>query len=329
MARSCIEDYWMNKILRFRVLAAALSAFFGLMATVHASEAVFPMASRIGLVPPAGLAASHRFPGFEDKKTGASVLIFDLAKQAYSDAAKQLSKESLKKQGIIEETRENFPSPNGKGTLVAGHQDGERKARKWILLAALPEATAFVVVEVPDDAKKEYSDAAIRSMLASVTMRDSVPVEEQLSLLPLSFDDLAGMHPVRVIGTAGAILTSGPKDTLEPTKQPLLIVSIGRGGPESTSGRETFARNLLAGIGNLKDVRVTGSEMLRLGGGLQTHQIFAEGKDAKSGTPVKLVQWIRFGSGAFLRVVGAARPEDWHDAFPRFRAVRDGVHPRT
>jgi hypothetical protein len=105
MARSCIEDYWMNKILRFRVLAAALSAFFGLMATVHASEAVFPMASRIGLVPPAGLAASHRFPGFEDKKTGASVLIFDLAKQAYSDAAKQLSKESLKKQGIIEETQ--------------------------------------------------------------------------------------------------------------------------------------------------------------------------------------------------------------------------------
>lgn len=252
-----------------------------------------------------------------------------MAKQSYTEAAKQLSAESLTKQGFIEEKRENFSSASGKGTLVTGRQDGERKLNKWILLKALPEATAFVIVEVPDDAKGAYSDEAIRTMLASVTMRDSVPVKEQLSLLPLSFDDLAGMHPVRVIGRAGAILTSGPKDTLEPTEQPLLIVSIGRGSPEGNSARETFARNLLAGIGNLKDVRVTGAETLRLGGGLKTHQIFAEGKDAKSGAPIKLVQWIRFGSGAFLRVVGAATPKDWPDAFPRFRAVRDGVHPRS
>lgn len=318
----------MNAIFRLRVFVTVFAAFFSLLATAHASEAVFPMASRIGLVPPAGLAASDRFPGFEDKKTGASVLILDMAKQSYSDAAKQLSTESLKKQGIVEEKRESFPSAGGKGTLVAGRQDGERKVYKWILLAALPESTAFVIVEVPDDAKDTYSDAAIRSMLASVTIRENVPVKEQLSLLPLSFDDLAGMHPVRVIGRAGAILTSGPKDALEPAEQPLLIVSIGRGGPESESGRETFARNLLAGIGNLKDIRVTGSETLRLSGGMKTHQIFAEGKDAKDGTPIKIVQWIRFGSGAYLRVVGAARPEDWSDAFPRFRAVRDGVHPR-
>lgn len=318
----------MNGVFRLRVLAAAFGVVFALLATAHAAEAVFPMASRIGLAPAAGLSASDRFPGFLDKKTGASVLILDMAAQSYSDAAKQLSKESLKKQGIIEETRESFPSAGGEGTLVAGHQDGKRKARKWILLAALPKATAFIIVEVPDDAKDEYSDAAIRSMLASVTMRQSVPIEEQFSLLPLRFDDLAGMRPVRVVGATGAILTSGPKDVLEPTEQPLLIVSIGRGGPESASGRETFARNMLAGIGNLKDVRVTGSETLRLGGSLKTHQLFAEGKDAKSGMPIKVVQWIRFGSGAFLRVVGAARVEDWSDAFPRFRAVRDGVHPR-
>lgn len=318
----------MNGVFRLRGLATALVVLFGLLATGHASDAVFPTASRIGLVPLAGLAASDRFPGFEDKKTGASVLILDMAAQSHSDAAKQLTKESLQKQGIVEEVRENFPAAGGDGTLVAGRQDGERKARKWILLAALPQATAFVIVEVPDSAKDEYTDAAIRSMLASISMRETVPIEEQLSLLPLRFDDLAGMRPVRVVGTTGAILTSGPKDALEPSEQPLLIVSIGRGGPESALGHETFARNMLAGIGNLKDVRITGSETLRLGGSLRTHQLFAEGKDAKSGIPIKVVQWIRFGSGAFLRVVGAARTEDWSEAFPRFRAVRDGVHPR-
>lgn len=318
----------MNRVFRLHVLAAAVGAVFGLLSVAHAAETVFPTASRIGLVPSAGLAASERFPGFEDIKTGASVLILDMAAQSYSDAVKQLSKESLKKQGIIEETRESFPAPDGKGMLVAGHQDGERKARKWILLATLPNTTAFIIVEVPEPAKETYSDAAIRSMLASVAMRESVPVEEQLSLLPLRFDDLSGMRPVRVVGTTGALLTGGPKDTVEPTEQPLLIVSIGRGGPEDASARHTFARNMFTGVGNLKDVRITGSELLRLGGGLQTHQLFAEGKDATSGTPIKVVQWIRFGSGAFLRVVGVARAEDWPDAFPRFRAVRDGVHPR-
>lgn len=318
----------MNGIFRWRVLVAAFGLFlFGFLIPSHAADAVFPMASRIGLVPAAGLTASNRFPGFEDKNSGASVIILDMAKQSYADAVKQLSAESLKKQGITAEKREDFPTAGGKGTLVTGRQEG--KQNKWILLAALQNTTAFVIVEVPDNAKDAYSDAAIHTMLASVTMRDSVPVKEQLSLLPLSFDDLAGMHPVRVIGRAGAILTRGPKDALEPTEQPLLIVSIGRGGPETNRGRDTFARNLLAGIGNLKDIRVTGAETLRLGGGLKTHQIFAEGKDAKSGTPIKVVQWVRFGSGAFLRVVGAAKPEDWHDAFPRFRAVRDGVHPRS
>ena len=319
----------MNAFFRLRVLATAIGVFFSLLVTVHAADAVFPMASRIGLVPSAEFAASDRFPGFEDKKTGASIILLDMAKQSYADAAKQLGRESLKKQGITEVRREDFSSASGKGTLVVGSQEGERKAHKWILLKALADATAFVIVEVPDDAKDAYADSMIRSMLASLTMRDSIPVKEQLSLLPLSFDELAGMHPVRVIGRAGAILTHGPKDALEPTEQPLLIVSIGRGGPESSRGRETFARNLLAGIGNLKNVRVTGSETLRLGGGLKTHQLFAEGEDAKSGTPIKVVQWVRFGSGAFLRVVGAAKPADWSDAFPRFRAVRDGVHPRS
>jgi hypothetical protein len=313
---------------RLRLAAVAL---LGMLAApiAQGADTVYPTGSRIGLVPPGSLSASDRFPGFEDKTTGASVLILDMAAQAYAEAAKQMSREALKQQGIVEEKRESFPSANGKGTLVSGRQEGERKARKWVLLTSMPDATALVVVEVPDDARDAYSEPAVRAMLASLAVRASVPIDEQLSLLPLRFDELSGMRPVRVVGTTGAILTTGPKDTLEASEQPLLIVSIGRGGPDDARARETFARNLFAGVGNLKDVRITGSEMLRLGGGLQTHQLFAEGKDPKTEAPIKLVQWIRFGSGAFLRVVGIARADEWPDAFPRFRAVRDGVNPRS
>jgi hypothetical protein len=46
------------------------------------------------------------------------------------------------------------------------------------------------------------------------------------------------------------------------------------------------------------------------------------------GEPVTLVQWVRFGTGGFLRIVGVGRAEGWDELFTRFRAVRDGVDMR-
>jgi hypothetical protein len=109
--------------------------------------------------------------------------------------------------------------------------------------------------------------------------------------------------------------------------QPLLIVSVGPGGPEQPSDRANFARQLFAGLNDFKDVRIVGTDVIRLDS-LQTYEIQAEGKDAKSDKPMKLVQWIRFGNGAFIRFVGIARADTWSEAFPKFRAVRDGTKPR-
>ncbi|MFD2182553.1 hypothetical protein [Rhodoplanes azumiensis] len=311
------------------LLGLLAAAVLGLGGPARAAEPVYPPGTKLGLVPTAGLKASDKFPGFEDDDTGASVLMLEVTGQSLADTAKQIARDRLKKQGIVEETRESFPA-GGQGTLVAGRQDAEgKKVRKWILLAPAGEATALVVVQVPEEAAKTYPDATVRTMLASVARRDTVPIDEQMSLLPIRLDELSGMRPVRVIGGAGAVLTEGPKDTFDVAEQPMMLVSVGRGGPEETAARDTFARNLLAGFGGYKDLRVVGAEMLRLGGGSpNTHQVMAEGKDPKTDTPIKLVQWIRFGSGAYLRILGVARDDAWSTAFPRFRAVRDGVNPR-
>ena len=47
-----------------------------------------------------------------------------------------------------------------------------------------------------------------------------------------------------------------------------------------------------------------------------------------SGEPVTLVQWMRFGSSGYLRVVGVAGEKNWDALFPRFRELRDGISPR-
>jgi hypothetical protein len=84
---------------------------------------------------------------------------------------------------------------------------------------------------------------------------------------------------------------------------------------------------VFAGIPNLKDVRITSSEPLRING-QQGHQIMARGKDASTGTEITIVQWLQFGSGAYLHLVGVTRTEGWTEAYARFRQVRDGVETR-
>jgi len=86
-------------------------------------------------------------------------------------------------------------------------------------------------------------------------------------------------------------------------------------------------RDVFAAIPNVRDVRVMTSEPLRILG-QHGHQILAQAKDATGATSLTLVQWLRFGGGGYLQVVGMARVEAWQEAYPRFRAVRDGIEPR-
>ena len=57
------------------------------------------------------------------------------------------------------------------------------------------------------------------------------------------------------------------------------------------------------------------------------HEIRAEGKDP-AGQPVSMVQWLRFGSGGYLRIVGAGPTNEWDQMFSRFRTVRDAIEMR-
>jgi hypothetical protein len=74
-------------------------------------------------------------------------------------------------------------------------------------------------------------------------------------------------------------------------------------------------------------MRIVSNEIIRLGG-VQTYQIMAEAKDTKTDANMKFVQWLRFGAGAYLRMVGISRDDAWLDALSRFRAVRDGLGPK-
>jgi hypothetical protein len=318
--------------MMFRPLFAAAMALVLIApaaAPARAADAVFPLASHIGLVAPATMKPSQTFRGFEDRDAAASILILEIPPQAYAGVEKQLSPEAIKKEGMTEEKRETVTVNGAKGLLLAGTQVSDnKKFRKLLLFASWPEGASLVAFQVPDENKSKYPDEIVRAALLSVTLRPVVPIDEQLRLVPIRFDDLSGLRPFRVLGNSSIFLTEGATDPKEPATQPLFIVSVAPGGPEQASDRANFSRQLFSGLNDFKDVRIVGSDILRLDN-QQTYEIQAEAKDPKSDAPMKLVQWIRFGNGAFIRFVGIARTDAWSQAFPKFRAVRDGTKPRT
>jgi len=316
-------------ILRALTFTAFLTAVLA-TAPSHAAEPTFPTGSLVGFVPPPGFVASKRFPGFENTDNGGSIVLFNLPPQAYADIEKSMTAEAFKAQGITEEKRENLTLPSGKGVLVIGsEQENGQKFRKWMFLGSVPAAIAIAAVRIPGNALKDYPDNVIKTSLLTMTARASVPIEEQISLVPFRLSEMSGLRPVRVLSGAGVFLTDGPKDTPEVSEQPVFVVSIGQGGPEQAEERANFARNMFTGLAEFKDVRIVSGDMLRLGGGsMPTHELQAEAKDAKTDTPMKIVQWVRFGPGAFVRMIGIARADAWSKEYPRFRAVRDGVKPR-
>lgn len=305
------------------VLLAAGLAFVSLPAA--AAEPVFPPGLRIGLTPPGEARVSIHFPGFEDADRKVAITILDLPARAY---ARLEAAAYGKQRGLDDMKRESFPFDNGIGLLVSGHaQVNGVTVYKWLLLAQpfggpVQDLTSLVNVSVPEAARAIYTDAAIRQALTSVTFRPT-PVKEQLGLLPFKLGDMGGFRVMQVLPDGGVILTEGPTDNIN--VQPYMIVSIGRGGPAEPRDRGRFARELLDAA-PLREIRLQLSEPMRINGAAG-HEVRASAKSL-NGDALSLVQWLRFGAGGFMRIVGVSRTDAWDSLFPRFRAVRDGIEAK-
>lgn len=314
----------MPRFVKWLILAWALLA--GLPA--QATEPVFPLGLRIGLVPPPGLVASTMFQGFEDREHRVAMILSELPADAYPAMEHAFTIDALKAKGIEAERREDVPFKDGHGFIVVARQQmGGTTVRKWALIATTSTVAAIITLEIPDAAASAYPDDACRASLASFVVRAKVPPTEQLALLPYELRDQAGFHIVRALADGSALLTDGPNDTITAADQPYMLIAIPPVAAPAPDDREAFARRLLAATPGVKEIRIVRSEPLRIGG-QPGHQMIAEAKDDPSMTPVTMVQWLRFGPGRFLHIFGLARTEAWQGVFMRMRALRDGIEPK-
>jgi hypothetical protein len=187
--------------------------------------------------------------------------------------------------------------------------------------------SGYVAVQVPESASKIYTEDAVRQMFASVETSKEVPVEEQLSTLPFKITELSNFKNVRTLAPGAAVVLADGNETTGFEPAPFMMIGMIGTTPPNPDDRARFAQEAAMRLPGVHEGKLTVAEPIRIGGqqGYETRIDAISGKD---NTKVTIVQWLVFGGPNMLRIVGSAPRDQWTDAFPRFRAVRDGIQPR-
>lgn len=295
-------------------------------APVLAADPTYLPGSRLGLVPLVGLAPAKSFVGFETEDHGVKVLVTELPAAAYREVETTFKTHPEGANGIKPETVET-----GAGLAfytVENAKEGAAPVRRYSMILSGGSFSGFVAVQVPESASKIYTDDAIRKMFATASIRQDVPADEQLSTLPFKVTERSDFKSVRTLPPGGAVMLMDSSESADIEKAPFMVLGVVGSVPEKTDDRARYAEQAARLIPGLRDGRITMSEPIRIESapGFETRVDALSGKD---GTPVTVVQWLRFGSGGrAIRVIGSAPRDQWSDAFSRFRAVRDGIRLR-
>ena len=278
------------------------------------------------MTPLIGLVPAKTFAGFETEDESVKVLVAELPSEAYGEVMNALKANPAVASGVKPESIETAAGTAYYTTETA--KNGTSIVRRYSMILSGGTFSAYVAVQVPENAGKIYSDEAVRQMFASAVIRKEVPVEEKLGLLPFKVSELSDFKNVHTLTPGVAVILADGSETTGLEASPFMVIGLMGTAPAQPEDRGRFAEQAATSIPGVRNGRITMSEPVRIDGmaGYETRIDATSGKD---NTPVTVVQWVRFGGGQnSLRIIGSAPREQWAKAFPRFRAVRDGIQPR-
>lgn len=294
-----------------RALTVALALIFAAPTAALAAEPVYPKGSSIGLVPPPGFSPATTFAGFQDSARNASIVVVEMPVEAYDQIAGKMSAETFKPSGFVAKgDGADWPLDGAKARILRGTQTANGLTfTKWVVLAGTPQSTAMVTAQVPEAERSEIPDAGIEAALRSIVFRAPGSLDDQVAALPFAIGDKVGLRVVRTIAGSGLYLTEGPLDTIKDASQPIVIVASNLGQAPPPESRIAFARNALAGMKLITDIKIA-VQMSEVAGPVEWARIEGTGRDAGTGTPLHVVQVVRFEGPGYVRIVGLSRQSD-------------------
>ena len=310
--------------MRFRVLTV-VALLIASLRPGSAADATFPPGLRIGLTPLVGLARAKSFSGFESDDQRVKVLITELPADAYNEVSNAFKNNPGGAGGI---KPEKIETPAGTAYYTAETaKDGADTVRRYSMIVPGGTFSGYVAVQIPENVVKIYTDDAVRQMFASAMIRKDVPVGEQLGLMPFNLTDLSNFKNVRTLAPGAALVLADSEESKGFEVAPFMVIGLLAITPPQPDDRARFAQQAATTIPGVRDARITMSEPIRIDG-QPAYETRIDATSGKDNTSVTVVQWLRFGGPNMLRIIGSAPRDQWSAAFPRFRAVRDGIQPR-
>jgi len=309
-------DFFMKPIRLLSAVAPFVAAICLAFFPAFAADPIFPPGVRVGMMPLVGLSRAKSFVGFETEDQSVKVLVTELPAEAYGEVMNAFKANPAGSGGIKPESIETsaglayYTAENGR--------DGATAVRRYSMILPGGTFSGYVAVQVPENAAKIYTDDAVRQMFASAVIRKQVPVEEQLGLMPFKISELSDFKNIRTLAPGAAIILADGDEVTGFEPAPFMVIGLIGATPAQPEDRGRFAQQAATTIPGVRDARITMS-------GYETRIDATSGKD---NTAVTVVQWLRFGGSNALRIIGSAPRDEWAKAFPRFRAVRDGIQPR-
>jgi hypothetical protein len=311
--------------LMFAVVLFVIASGPALICPALAADPIFLPGVRVGMTPLVGLVPAKAFVGFETEDQSVRVLVAELPAEAYGEVMNAFKAAPAGTNGIKPESIETAAGL-AYYTAESG-RDGANNVRRYSMILPGGTFSGYVAVQVPENATKIYTDDAVRQMFASAAVRKEVPVDEQLGLMPFKITELDNFKNVRTLAPGAVLVLADGDEVTGFEVAPFMVIGMMGSSPAQPEDRGRFAEQAAAVIPGVREARITMSEPIRIDGmaGYETRINAISGKD---NTPVTVVQWLRFGGPSSLRIIGSAPREQWSSAFPRFRAVRDGIQPR-
>jgi hypothetical protein len=306
-------------------LLSAITLLLIAIGPALAADPVFPPGIRVGMVPLVGLVRAKTFVGFETEDGSVKVLVAELPAEAYVEVMNAFKANPAGTGGIKPESLDT--SAGVAYYTVENAKNGTTPVRRYSMILQGGTFAGYVAVQVPENASKIYTDDAIRQMFATATIRKEVPLDEKLGLLPFKVGELGNFKNVRTLAPGGAVILADGDENTGFEAAPFMVIGVMASAPNQPADRGRYAEQAATSIPGVHSWRITMSEPVRIDGmpGYETRLDATSGKD---NTPVTVVQWVRFGGPTSLRIIGSAPRDQWTKAFPRFRAVRDGIQQR-
>lgn len=308
-----------------RVLAALILAVSAALTAAAGDARVVP-GTRVALAPPPQFVESDRFPGFVHRETNASIVVNEIP-AAFEQTMAGLTAGGLKTRDIVLLRREPIAVGGLSGLLLHLSQNAYGvRYLKWVSVFGDERHTTMITASFPADAEARFS-APLREAVASAQVVSAPPPPEESAGALFDLAPAEGLKTARRLGSKLVMTSGGEFPAAKPT-DPILVAGASTTRGLVVQNRRDFAIARALAIASLKEIRITKTRPVSIGG-LEGFEVLAKALDRATGESMIVCQTLLFGRTDYFLMQGIARDADRGTYLPAFRKTMASFRLRT